>query len=210
MLYWTKRVSVPFLVSVLATFCLMNFMRSLVRVGSSHVEQKYPRLAIEYVRAKKPVTLETKKRTLPRRETTTPVQTWQPTVAMNSSAPSAAALPVSIPSSHSAGASLSLAGGPMLGAGGADSDAVPLVRVNPMYPPKALARQVEGWVLLEFTVTAHGTTKDILILDSDPKGYFEKAAFAAVQKYRYKPRIVDGQATEREGVQVVLSFDVKS
>jgi protein TonB len=86
---------------------------------------------------------------------------------------------------------------------------VPLVRVNPQYPAKAASRGIEGWVHLRFTVTARGTTDDILVLDSNPTGYFESAARQAVKRYKYKPKVDNGQAVDRPGVEVVLSFELE-
>ncbi len=207
MLRWIHRLSVPLLASLLATFALLTVMRSLVRVGSSHLNEKPARTVIEFLPTKRVAKLETKKRELPRKRAT-PVQQWTPQVQVSSSTREAVAIRVPLQTASVGRPDLALAGGPALGAGASDGDVVPLVRVNPMYPPRARARKVEGWVWLEFTITAHGTTRDVRVLDSDPKGYFEKAALAAVQKYRYKPRTVDGQAVDRGGVQVVLSFDI--
>src|SRR5262249_14426039 len=89
------------------------------------------------------------------------------------------------------------------------SEAVPLVRVSPLYPPRAQSRGVEGWVQLQFTITPQGTTKDIEVVDANPKGYFERAAKDAVKKYKYKPRIVDGVAVDWPGVQLVISFKLE-
>jgi len=102
-------------------------------------------------------------------------------------------------------------GGVEAGAGttGVGSEAVPLVRVNPLYPPRAQSRGIEGWVLLQFTITPQGTTKDIEVLDADPKGFFERAAKDAVRKYKYKPRIVDGAAVDWPGVRLVISFEIE-
>lgn len=125
-------------------------------------------------------------------------------------APRAASLPdhmaleVDIPTFRPA---FSLAGNPHLGAG-ADMDVVPLVRVNPMYPPRAQARGVEGWVHLRFTITPQGTTTAIEILDADPAHYFERAAKNAVKKYKYKPKVEGGVPVERPGVEIVISFEM--
>ena len=43
---------------------------------------------------------------------------------------------------------------------GSDRDVIPLVRINPDYPPRALSRGLEGWVQVQFTITATGTVKD--------------------------------------------------
>jgi len=46
---------------------------------------------------------------------------------------------------------------------------------SPRYPERALTRGIEGWVDVQFDITAHGTTENIQILRSQPEGYFEKA-----------------------------------
>lgn len=209
MFRWVHRLSVPILVAFLATFALTTVMRLLVGADASGLRERPPRFAIEYTRAKRSERYETKKRTLPRKEPIKPVHTWAPTVAAATQGSSAVAVRIA-PSSGFAAPGMNLAGGPWLGAPDSDSDVVPLVRINPRYPPKALARKVEGWVWLEFTITPHGTTEQIRIVDSEPRGYFERAALAAVQRYRYKPRLENGEAIERRGVQVVLSFEMAS
>ena len=103
--------------------------------------------------------------------------------------------------------SFSLGDGPYIGAG-ADTDVVPLVRVNPQYPMRAQIREIEGWVHIRFEVTPQGTTTGIEVLDADPEGYFENAAINAVKKYKYKPRMEGGVPVSRAGVEVVLSFEI--
>lgn len=88
-------------------------------------------------------------------------------------------------------------------------DAEPLLRRNPAYPADAQREGIEGWVYLEFTVTKDGRTRDIVVLDADPKEIFDEAAVEAVRGYIYRPRGVDGVAVDREGVQIVLSFDIQ-
>lgn len=206
MLFVLRRLLVPTVLALSATIVLLTVMRSLVRVGSSHLEAKAPRVAIDFVRTRRSEAVETKNRERPQK-VTTPVQAWAPSIAASNSK-SASAVRVPIQTAHAAQPGLSLAGGPTLGAGSADGDVMPLVRVSPLYPPRAQARGIEGWVWLEFTITHLGTTKEIRILDSDPKGLFDRAATNAVKKYKYKPRVENGEPVDRPGVQVVLSFDI--
>ena len=42
---------------------------------------------------------------------------------------------------------------------GSDRDVIPLVRINPDYPPRALSRGLEGWVQVQFTITPTGTVR---------------------------------------------------
>ena len=87
-----------------------------------------------------------------------------------------------------------------------DRDLVPIVRINPEYPPSALAARLEGEVRLEFTITASGTTKDIFVVESTTPE-FEAPAIAALRKWRYAPATTDdGQPVERPGVGTIIRF----
>ena len=94
-----------------------------------------------------------------------------------------------------------------LGVGGTDRDPVPLVRVDPEYPPRAKQQRLGGWVLVSFTITPVGTTDDIKILDSNPPYVFDRATVEAVRKWRYQPRIENGKPIARKNVQVKETFD---
>jgi protein TonB len=93
--------------------------------------------------------------------------------------------------------------------GGSDRDTMPLVRINPDYPPRAANRGIEGWVLIEFTITAAGTVRDARVIDASPRGYFEDAALKAIARWRYNPKVQEGVAVERVGVRVRLSFNLE-
>jgi periplasmic protein TonB len=92
--------------------------------------------------------------------------------------------------------------------GGSDRDVIPLVRINPDYPQRALSRGIEGWVIVQFTITAEGTVKDAKVVSSEPKGIFDDAAVKAILRWRYNPKVVEGVAVERVGIQVRLTFDL--
>lgn len=100
-------------------------------------------------------------------------------------------------------------GGPMaVSAGGSDREEMPLVRVEPEYPPRALSRGVEGWALIQFSVTAAGTTTDVKAVQSQPPGVFDQAAVRAVSSWKYNPKVEGGAAVERRGMRVLLSFKI--
>lgn len=87
-----------------------------------------------------------------------------------------------------------------------DGDYLPIVKVQPMYPRRALSRGIEGYVIVMFTVTRQGTTRDHVIVESKPRGIFDRAALRAATKFKYKPRVVDGQPIEVPGVQNKITF----
>lgn len=87
-----------------------------------------------------------------------------------------------------------------------DGEFLPLVRVPPRYPPRAAERCIGGWVLVEFSVGPEGTILDAFKVDSDPERVFDRAAINAVKKYKYKPRVVDGEPVTVDGVQLIIRF----
>ena len=93
-------------------------------------------------------------------------------------------------------------------AGGSDTDVLPLVRIPPDYPPRALSRGIEGWVAVQFTITETGSVRDAFVVAADPERVFDEAALAAIARWRYNPRIVDGVPVERVGVQTRIEFQL--
>lgn len=91
---------------------------------------------------------------------------------------------------------------------GSDRDIIPLVRINPDYPPRALSRGLQGWVIVQFTITATGTVKDPIVVDSS-NSIFNDAALKAISRWRYNPKVEEGVAVERVGVQTKLVFQLE-
>ena len=60
-------------------------------------------------------------------------------------------------------------------------------------------------VVLEFTIAADGTTKDIVVVESSDSA-FDGVAIESLAKWRYKPRIENGQPVERRGVKTKITF----
>ncbi len=92
---------------------------------------------------------------------------------------------------------------------GSDRDIIPLVRINPEYPARALSRGVEGYVIVQFTITATGMVRDVIVVDAKPKGMFDTAAVRAVERWRYNPKVEEGVAVEGVGVQTMLNFQLE-
>jgi protein TonB len=93
---------------------------------------------------------------------------------------------------------------------GVDGDVLPIVRFPPDYPPRALAAGVEGWVQVRFSVTAIGTVSDAIVVASEPRAIFDKAALDAVARWRYNPRVENGTAVERVGLQTIIRFELEN
>jgi TonB family protein len=70
-----------------------------------------------------------------------------------------------------------------------------LTRLKPLqlrYPARALARDIEGWVEIGYTVTPKGKVIDVKALSADPAGVFEAAATEAAARLTYQPFVKDG------------------
>lgn len=91
---------------------------------------------------------------------------------------------------------------------GSDRDVIPLVRIAPDYPPRALSRGLEGWVQVQFTITETGSVKDAIVVNAEPKQIFDDAALKAIARWRYNPRVENGVAVERVGVQTIIRFQL--
>jgi periplasmic protein TonB len=94
-------------------------------------------------------------------------------------------------------------------AAGSDREVIPLVRVNPDYPQRALGRGLEGWVQVQFTITPAGTVKDAIVVDAEPADVFNDAALKAIERWRYNPKVENGAAVERVGVQTRILFKLQ-
>jgi periplasmic protein TonB len=92
---------------------------------------------------------------------------------------------------------------------GADRDVVPLVRINPDYPQRALSRGLEGWVQVQFTISETGAVIDPIVVDSMPKGIFDDAAIKAISRWRYNPKVEGAVAVQRVGVQTIIRFTLE-
>ncbi len=83
-------------------------------------------------------------------------------------------------------------------------EAIPLVRISPLYPPKALSRKIEGRVKIEFTVSEDGTVINPIVVASKPRGIFNRAALRAIRKWKFNKRLVNGVPVQWKTVQTII------
>ena len=187
----------------LVTFGLFYLMQVLISTTGT-LDKSARNRAVDFIRLKREPELELKKRKLPNKKP--PDEPPPPPQLELSSAPNLG------PSVGGFGLNLDLglemAGGIDLGASASDTDAVPIVRVNPQYPMRAAERRIAGWVELMFTITTAGTVKDPVVTASYPGSIFDREALRAIRKWKYNPKIVDGQPVERPGIEVRLRFEL--
>ncbi|TNF35145.1 MAG: energy transducer TonB [Gammaproteobacteria bacterium] len=91
----------------------------------------------------------------------------------------------------------------------ADGEYLPMVKVAPMYPRRAQTQGIEGYCTVEYTVTQTGAVRDPVPVDCQPKGIFESASVSAASKFKYKPRVVNGEPVEVAGVQNRFTYQLE-
>ena len=102
---------------------------------------------------------------------------------------------------------IEMTGGFSLGVG--EGDYLPIVKVAPIYPNRALTRGIEGYCVVQYTVTRQGTTKNPVVVESQcTSSLFHRASINAALKFKYKPRIMDGEAVEVPGVQNKFTYEI--
>lgn len=87
-----------------------------------------------------------------------------------------------------------------------DTNAMPLVQVQPVYPNRAAQQGIEGYVVVEFDVNEKGAVVNPRVLYAEPEGHFEAASFRALERYRYQPKVVNGKEVKMLGIQQKFTF----
>lgn len=85
-----------------------------------------------------------------------------------------------------------------------NQDETPLFRVEPVMPPRA---QRSGHCVVKFNLSADGAPYDITA-QSCSQNLFERPSIKAVNKWKYKAKIVEGQRVARKGLTTRLSFNL--
>jgi protein TonB len=201
----THRYVIATVSAIFITLGIFYVMHVLILVVNPELGKDNIGKIIDFVRLKRESELELRKRTLPKKlkpeEPPPPPELDLSKARRPDQQGSDLGAPI-------ASLAMDISGGPDLEASASSAEAVPIVRVNPMYPERARARGIEGWVHLSFTITTTGGVKDPVVLDSDPQRVFDSSALKAVRKYKYRPKVIDGVPVEQPGQQIVISFEL--
>ena len=104
------------------------------------------------------------------------------------------------------GSTMTPAGQPEFEAPLINSELISIVDAQPVYPQRAISRNIEGYVVVEFTVTRSGSTADHRILEAYPENVFDRSALRAASKSRFKPKLVDGKEVAVSGIVKKYTF----
>ena len=197
------RYAFSVVIGTVVTLSLLFVMHLLIVTGKQALTKPRDRAKLEFVRVKRNEALNTEDFTpeKPPKPPETPPET--PPQDMDNMDPNAPSINVA-PPTVAQNADIGGPGGMNI----AEGDYLPIVRVAPVYPARALSRGLEGHVDLSFTVTTAGTVRDPIILFST-SSLFERAATRAVLKFKYKPRVVDGVPVDVPGVKTRITFQIE-
>lgn len=91
-----------------------------------------------------------------------------------------------------------------------EGDYLPIVKVAPIYPDRALSRGVEGYCIVQYTVTKLGAVRDPVVIENEcTSSLFHRSSVQAALKFKYKPRVIDGEAVEVPGVRNKFTFEIE-
>ena len=195
-----RRLAAAISFGTVITFGLLFMMQLLIATGEGAVTNTERFAMVEFVRVERTEVIETKKEK-PEKPPEAEAPPEMPTPDLNNSFDNSMAVSVSAPTMDT---SMSIGG---IGFAITDGEYLPIVKVAPVYPSRALTRGLEGYVIVEFTVTRAGTVRDVTVVEST-SALFERAATTAALKFKYKPRVIDGEAVEVPGVRNKISFEI--
>ena len=213
------RIIVGLILAIAVNFGLFMLMQHMTQSKSVDKQAVEDIRLLDFVRLKREQTEpETKKRELPKKppppkQPPPPPETPKPvTQKPQAPTPKLDVPRIDVP--------MNLTGGPYLGdfatgpqapaptiapapAPALDDEVVPLVRIPPKYPRAAARRGIEGVVTVSFTITKEGTVRDPVVVKATPENVFDKEALKAILKWKFKPKLVDGQPVERQATQEI-------
>jgi protein TonB len=92
-----------------------------------------------------------------------------------------------------------------------DGDYLPLVAIAPQYPTRAAQRGIQGWCLVSFTVDGLGNVveESIQVVDAEPTNIFDRSSLRAAARFKFQPRVVDGEGVNVDGVQYLFRYQLE-
>jgi len=73
----------------------------------------------------------------------------------------------------------------------------------PSYPRGAERRGIEGYAVVEYTVTEAGEVANATVVEANPEGVFDRAVIRAIEGWAYAPA-----ATATDGLQQRFDFNL--
>ena len=185
------RVIIMLVGGVCVAGLLTLFMHTLIAFSQQELDETARANFLDFVRVKREEVSQRKK-AKPERPKSDQQPPAPPTPQAQQQNSGNASIAVGMPSVNDA-VSVDVGG---IGIGTGDGEYLPIVKVAPAYPLKAAAEGKEGSCLVEYTVTTTGATRDIKVVEGQCERVFQRASVEAAKKFKYKPRVMNGEAIE--------------
>lgn len=185
--------------AAVVTVALLFVMQLLIRTGQEVVvEPRMPQF-VDWVRLKEPPPPPVAD-PIPPRPDVPDVLPPTPRMVSDESYKTGVAIPSPTPSQRSLDPGISF---------GAFSDGplINVIKVQPQYPVAAIARGLEGHVIVSFDVSPDGAVENVQVVESTSR-VFDDAAVDAAYRFRYKPQVVDGVPQAAQGLQQLFRFEL--
>lgn len=191
-------------IGALVTFVLFFMMQYLIATGEKAISDKSQGYRVEIGKVERNDKVETKEREVekPKESEAPPEAPDIPQLDTSKPNPNATNMNTAVK------VDINVNGGINVGAP-TDGDYLPIVRVQPQYPRRAAERGIEGYTIVELTVTAAGTVEDARVIEADPEGIFDRASIRAAEKFKYKPKMVDNVGVPVSGVLYKFTFELE-
>ncbi|WP_051275429.1 energy transducer TonB [Aestuariibacter salexigens] len=202
--FYGVRFVLLFVIGAVVAGGLTLFMYVLIESSHKELDQSSRANLLDFVRVEREESSARKQRK-PTRPETQDAPPAPPTPQASEQNMSDATLNVSAPTVDT---SISVDVG-AIGVGQGDGEYLPIVKVAPTYPIKASMAGTEGNCLVEYTVTETGATKDVTTVPGECPQVFVRASVEAARKFKYKPRVIDGEAIEVPNVRNLFKFTLQ-
>ena len=192
-------------IGVIVTAALFWFMQYLIETADRELNEGASGHLVDFVRLKRDESIQ-RRQLKPKKPPPPDAPPPQPpTPQLDSLDPNAEKIAISAAPVET---DIEMSGGFSLGVG--EGDYLPIVKVAPIYPQRALSRSIEGYCVVQYVVTKNGTIRDPFVVeDQCTSSLFHRASIQASLKFKYKPRVMDGQAVEVPGVQNKFTFEIQ-
>jgi protein TonB len=192
------RLGISVASGIVVTFALLWLMQFLIATGREALSEKVDFRIMDFIRVKQEELVEQKDRKPPKPPDVEDKPPDVPPPQMDSMDPNAPRVNLG---RVSVNLSMEMGGTDFA----VDGEYLPIVRVEPMYPRRAQTRGIEGYCDMEFTVMKTGEVTNAVATECS-SSVFTNASIKAVLKWKYKPRVVNGEPIDSPGVRTRLTY----
>jgi protein TonB len=192
------RIGISFVTGIVVTFALIWFMQFLITTGKDALTDQSEWRIPDFIRVRQEETIQQKDRKPPRPPEVEEKPPEAPPPDLEMMDPNTPTVNLGY---VDVGINVGLGGTDFT----VDGEYLPIGRVEPLYPRRAQSRGLEGYCDMDFTVTKTGEVMDAVAIECS-NSVFKSASVKAVLRWKYKPRVVDGEPIDSPGVQTRLTY----